>query len=651
MKLSEIGVTLRKEAQFKKRGIETTEELLRWYPKEYRDYSHVMPVASLEGRSGERAAILGIVTGCRLLQGKHTMVTLKDKAGGRCNAVWFNQAFRARQIGLGEGYIVGGIVQWNPQYQSVSFLVPDVFERFADMASGIKPVYRKIPGMSEEYFSDVMQKALEHLQDVPEELDREERRALDVPCIAEALRFAHTPQSMEEVRRAQRRILVDELFPFCREMELKKREAAEKSPFIPNVAVETMEQVRRKLPYALTSDQTAALDKMIRTMKSGKRLDVLLQGDVGCGKTVVAVILAACMCCSGYQVAVVCPTSVLAGQHYREFSSLLGGLGISVAHLDGGLKARERKRMLEGIKSGDVGVVVGTHALFSADVEFQALSLTVTDEEHRFGVRQKDALRQKAAQGVHSVGMSATPIPRSLAVTMYGESTEIINIKALPKGRKPVKTILYSNEPKVYQSMLNQIREGHQCYVVCPLIEDSEDEKMSGVDSVETTMQKMADWFSGYPQVHIESLTGGMKQQEMDAVIGRFAAGQTHILVSTTVVEVGVNVPNATVMLIKNAERFGLAQLHQLRGRVGRSDLQSYCVLLSDRRDNERLNTMVATNDGFEIARKDLELRGTGQVLGVRQSGFDRCVDLMLQNPDLYGAIRAVVRKKSEKSA
>ena len=232
---------------------------------------------------------------------------------------------------------------------------------------------------------------------------------------------------------------------------------------------------------------------------------------------------------------------------------------------------------------------------------------------------------------------------------MYGEGTEVVNIRTLPNGRKPVKTILYSNEEKVYQSMMNQIGTGHQCYVVCPLIEESDNDTLSDVDSVETTMQKMTAWFGKFPQVQIEALTGEMKPEQMTAVIDRFAAGQTHILVSTTVVEVGVNVPNATVMLIKNAERFGLAQLHQLRGRVGRSDLQSYCVLLSDKTDNERLNTMTATNDGFEIAQKDLELRGTGQVLGVRQSGFDQCVDDMLKNPELYQSIRALIRRRAQK--
>ena len=471
----------------------------------------------------------------------------------------------------------------------------------------------------------------------------------NIPSTADTFWLAHLPESMEDVERAQRRVLVDNMYPFCREMEMKRMQAAAESPFVPLAAFEAMEQIRAFLLYQLTEDQKNALRRMLHEMKTGKRLDVLLQGDVGCGKTIVAIILAACMSKSGYQTAVVCPTSVLAGQHLQAFRSLLGKLDIKVAYLQGGMKAAERKALLKEVKSGAAGVVIGTHALFSPDVEFKALGLMIIDEEHRFGVKQKEALRGKAAQGVHSVSMSATPIPRSIAVAMYGEGTEVVNIRTMPNGRKPVKTILYSNEEKVYQSMMNQISAGHQCYVICPLIEESDSDTLSDVDSVETTMQKMTAWFGKFPQVQIEALTGEMKPEQMKTVINRFASGQTHILVSTTVVEVGVNVPNATVMLIKNAERFGLAQLHQLRGRVGRSDLQSYCVLLSDKTDNERLNTMTATNDGFAIAQKDLELRGTGQVLGVRQSGFDQCVDDMLKNPELYQSIRTLIRQRMQR--
>ena len=446
MELNQIGVTPRKEAQFKKRGIESVEDLLRCYPKEYRDYRVPVSVRTLKDRQDERAAVLGIVTGCRILQGKHAMVRLKDKDGGNISAVWFNQAFRVRQVVLGGSYIVGGMARWDEQYQSVSFLMPDLFESFEGFRFGIKPVYRKIPGMSEEYFSSVMEEALSHIDDMGDYLNDEECKALDVPNTADTFRLAHLPESMEDVRRAQRRVLVDNMYPFCREMEMKRMQAAAESPFVPLAAFETMEQIRTFLPYQLTEDQKNALRRMLHEMKTGKRLDVLLQGDVGCGKTIVAIILAACMSKSGYQTAVVCPTSVLAGQHLQAFRSLLGKLDIKVAYLQGGMKAAERRALLKEVKSGAAGVVIGTHALFSPDVEFKALGLMIIDEEHRFGVKQKEALRGKAAQGVHSVSMSATPIPRSIAVAMYGEGTEVVNIRTLPNGRKPVKTILYSRK-------------------------------------------------------------------------------------------------------------------------------------------------------------------------------------------------------------
>lgn len=327
---SPLVKAIRKEAQFKKRGIESVEDLLRCYPKEYRDYRVPVSVRTLKDRQDERAAVLGIVTGCRILQGKHAMVRLKDKDGGNISAVWFNQAFRVRQVVLGGSYIVGGMARWDEQYQSVSFLMPDLFESFEGFRFGIKPVYRKIPGMSEEYFSSVMEEALSHIDDMGDYLNDEECKALDVPNTADTFRLAHLPESMEDVRRAQRRVLVDNMYPFCREMEMKRMQAAAESPFVPLAAFETMEQIRTFLPYQLTEDQKNALRRMLHEMKTGKRLDVLLQGDVGCGKTIVAIILAACMSKSGYQTAVVCPTSVLAGQHLQAYmiaSSAYGTLG------------------------------------------------------------------------------------------------------------------------------------------------------------------------------------------------------------------------------------------------------------------------------------------------------------------------------------
>ena len=278
--------------------------------------------------------------------------------------------------------------------------------------------------------------------------------------------------------------------------------------------------------------------------------------------------------------------------------------------------------------------MVGTHSIFSDKVKFKKLGLTIVDEEHRFGVEQREGLKQKAKEGVHNISMSATPIPRTLATTLYGEGTEIVNIHTMPAGRKPVKTIVWSNENTCMESVYKQIKQGHQCYVICPLIEDSDSDTLAGVESVETTAQNLKAWFAKYPGVRIEAISGDMKAKDVQAGIDKFAAGSADILISTT-----------TVIVIKNAERFGLAQLHQLRGRVGRSSFQSYCVLLSQDKENERLQTMAATTDGFKIAEKDLELRGTGQILGVKQSGKDMYMETMLKYPKLYKEIRTQASK------
>ena len=306
-------------------------------------------------------------------------------------------------------------------------------------------------------------------------------------------------------------------------------------------------------------------------------------------------------------------------------------------YLGSKLKAKEKRLMLEKIKNGEAGVIIGTQTIIGKNVEYKALGLTITDEEHRFGVNQRKALREKAIEGAHSISMSATPIPRSLALAIYGEGTVVYNIHTMPSGRKPVTTIAYSDEVKTYEAMYRQIKAGRQVYVVCPLITSSE--ALVGVDSLEDTEAKMREYYQKYPEVKIACISGKMKEEEIKQNIHDFADGKYHILLSTTIVEVGVNVPNATVMVIKNAEHFGLAQLHQLRGRVGRGKHQSYCVLLCKDKTNPRIQAMVKTTDGFEIAQLDLEQRGMGDLVGTAQSGFDKAVNAMILYKEMYEKI------------
>ena len=583
MPLTDIGITPRKASQFASKGIETVTDLLGYYPTKYLDFRN--PISFAEGKyhQGEHVAIKGKVVSGRVIDGKHYMLRLTD-GNTFCTVFWFNQPFRTRQFSVGDVIALGGVVSWNEQYNNMTMATPDFVTTDIASAFSIQPVYRKIKGMSVEYLEDAIKLAMPYTRECSTEtLSLAQMRALRVPPIAEAIHMAHQPTDEKEIRLSRKRRAVDVLYPFCYELEAKKAEAAKVSFCRIKSTRDVLNKMQGVLPFKLTEDQKNAAEHMLTEMEHGERVDTLVQGDVGCGKTVVAEICALAMAMNGFQCAVMAPTVVLATQHYEEFSKILGSFGYKTVFLRSGMKAKD---------------------------------------------------------GVHNVSMSATPIPRSLANTLYGEGTEIVNIHTMPAGRKPVKTIIWSNENSCYKSVYNQIKEGHQCYIVCPLIEDSDSETLEGVDSVETTYKKLTEWFKPYPEVTIKAISGDMKAKEVQEGIEAFAQNQANILISTTIVEVGVNVPNATVIVIKNAERFGLAQLHQLRGRVGRSSLQSYCVLLSKDKENERLKTMEATNDGFKIAEKDLELRGTGQILGVKQSGKDAVMEMALNYPQLYQSVR-----------
>ena len=645
MQLTDIGITPRKASQFAAKGICTVQDLLMFYPTKYLDFRNPISLADGKQYAGQHVAVRGQVVSTRVINGKHFMLRLSD-GNNFCSVFWFNQSYRARQFSVGQMLAVGGIASWSDEYKSLTISAPDFVSCDLQTAFCIKPIYRKIKGMSDEYLLDAIALALPYIRKcVSDPLTEEQRNALRVPELARCVRMAHAPQDETDIMLSRRRRAVDVLYPFCYGLEVKKAEAAKVSPFRIKDAAAVVKKAQNELPFALTEDQNKAVRHVLEEMQLGNRVDALVQGDVGCGKTVVAQIAALGMAMNGYQCAVMCPTLVLAGQHYDDFTNFLAKFGYTVVFLHGGMKVREEKAALAKIASGEANVVVGTHSIFSDKVKFKKLGLTIVDEEHRFGVEQREGLKQKAKEGVHNISMSATPIPRTLATTLYGEGTEIVNIHTMPAGRKPVKTIVWSNENTCMESVYKQIKQGHQCYVICPLIEDSDSDTLAGVESVETTAQNLKAWFAKYPGVRIEAISGDMKAKDVQAGIDKFAAGSADILISTTIVEVGVNVPNSTVIVIKNAERFGLAQLHQLRGRVGRSSFQSYCVLLSQDKENERLQTMAATTDGFKIAEKDLELRGTGQILGVKQSGKDMYMETMLKYPKLYKEIRTQASK------
>lgn len=641
-------VQQKKLAQLRKKGLETVDDLLGYLPRRYEDRSVVLwDFNDLWDHRDEKIAVAGKLKEIFNNYTKdYLKLTLEDPFGNEMSVALFHQNYLAREFSKNKSFVFYGKLSHSEQY-GYAINSPSYFAESEKASSAPLPIYSKVPGMADEYLTGCIAKALEFAKTakVTDPISEALRAKLGIVGRLEFFRMAHNPSTMDDVAKVERRQTAEMLLPFCMALIERKYAAKKDSDRTANklVAQQALRMFEKRIPFTLTPDQKSTLEDMTNTIVSGRRLDALVQGDVGCGKTAVAEGMAAVMLESGYQVAVMAPTTVLAEQHFHEFSERFKDSGREVVFLGDKLKAKEKRARLEKIKSGAAGIIIGTHAVISKDVEYQNLGLTITDEEHRFGVKQRNALQEKAMDGAHSISMSATPIPRSIALALYGDTTTIYSIHTMPAGRKPVKTIAYSNEERTYEAIYRQIKEGHQAYVICPLIENSD--VMENVDSLEETDLKMTRYFARYPEVKIGCISGRMKKENIQAVIDDFAAGNTHILLSTTIVEVGVNVPNATVMLIKNAERFGLAQLHQLRGRVGRGKHQSYCVLLSDDRDNRRLRAMVETNDGFEIAKIDLEQRGMGNLVGTEQSGFDAAVNAMVLYHDLYEQVNAELEK------
>lgn len=641
MDLSVLKIPEKKQKQLLDSGIETIEQLARLYPRKYEDFREITPMSELRFYEGENAAVVGTIA---KVEGKRGVVAalVDDDNGTRIHVRWFNQAYLVDALREGQKYVFYGKVSWDSWLGCFGITSPAFFSDNPADFGKILPVYKKVRGMSQEYLSRCIEQAAgllianpELLEDpVPEVI----RRKVGVPDMFSFLTKVHKPENEIDLQSAQARIELEILYPFAAKMAERRITGRSNTEYVVHHS-ERMRRFCETLPYPLTSDQAGAIQAILEVVQSGKRADALLQGDVGCGKTTVAMALSVLFAENGYQTAVMAPTSILAMQHFREFQKWLTPLGIRVELLSSGMKKRERDALLSRIVSGESQVVVGTHAVIAEGVDFHELALTIVDEEHRFGVRHRDALREKAKAGVHSVNMTATPIPRTLSLALYGENTMVLNIKTMPGGRKKVVTVSHSDQQKVFAAMARQVKAGHQCYIVCPLVDESDSEAMAEVSSVDKTHREVSDWFSAnMPGVVVDKITGGLKQETIEKRLEEFSSGQTSVLVSTTIVEVGVNVPNATVMVISNAERFGLAQMHQLRGRVGRGDAQSYCVLLT-KKMTPRIQAMLDTADGFEIAQKDLALRGCGSLTGTRQHGYDTAVEAMLRHPDWYKLI------------
>ena len=604
-------------------GLTTVSDALNFLPRAYDDYSTAVNIADLQpGKVTVKARCESVSTRIVRRGLRITTAVLADKSG-KVKAVWFNQPYRETQLKSDAEFIFSG--QFGMQYNRYQInnpsveLAKEVAKTVVENASGIQPVYKSIKNIRPKTVQDLMKNIRPIMDFLPETLPENIIRRQKLVSRSEAVKFLHAPKTHEEISRGRERLAFEELFEMILAAQFNKQEQTRltgwKIPFNKSVVKNFVDQ----LPFPLTNAQRRAAWQILQDLESDHPMNRLLQGDVGSGKTVVAGLVAAEVAKAGFQTAIMAPTEILAQQHAKTLDELLSPFGVSVALLTGHVKGAARSQLLDNLASGNIDVVVGTHALIQEKVAYHKLGFAVIDEQHRFGVKQRQALLEKSDFMPHLLSMTATPIPRSLALTLYGE-LDISILDELPSGRQPIQTKIWSpaSAPKLYKSIENELAKGRQAYVICPLIDDNPDNDKK---SVEAEYNKLSKTIFSHRRVGL--LHGKLPAEEKAEVMQKFADGELDMLVSTTVVEVGVNVPNATVMLIENADNFGLSQLHQLRGRVGRGKHQSFCHLMMSGHDkpSQRLREIEKSQDGFYLAEVDLKLRGPGEIYGKMQHG------------------------------
>lgn len=609
---------------FQKIGVETVEELLHYYPRAYDEFKEPQPIAEL--KEDTIAAVGGILakTADVVRYGARLQVTtagLRD-SGGTLALAWYNMPYLRGTLKAGERFIFRGRVV--KKRGRLTMEQPEIYrpEQYAKVVSSMQPVYGQTKGLGNKTIAKAVTEALTMRQMEREYLPAGLREKYGLAEINYALEHIHFPANREELMFSRKRLVFDEFFMFLMSVRLLKDKKEDKKSAYPFTFSGEMASVEERLPYALTGAQKKVIREVYADLSGGHIMTRLIQGDVGSGKTIVAILALLQAAANGYQGALMVPTEVLARQHYESMTELFASLGITYRPvlLTGSMTAKEKRLARESIENHEADIVIGTHALIQEKVVYDNLALVITDEQHRFGVAQREMLSKKGGEP-HVLVMSATPIPRTLAIILYGD-LDISIIDELPANRQPIKNCVVNREfrPNAYRFIENEVRAGRQAYVICPMVEPSEMlEAENVIDYTEELRRALS------PSIRVEYLHGKMKGKEKNAIMEAFAANEIHVLVSTTVIEVGINVPNATVMMIENAERFGLAQLHQLRGRVGRGGFQSYCILMygnDGKKTKERLGILNRSNDGFYIAEEDLKLRGPGDLFGIRQSGI-----------------------------
>ncbi len=606
-------------------GVSTVEDLLYFFPRDYQDRRRISPIGTL--KEGEFVCVRGEVLagGTRKTRGgKKLFQLVAADASGRITCTWFNQAylenvFRPGQeaIFVGRVGLYGSLQLVNPEYE---ILDPESGEM--NRAGRIIPVYPLTEGLNQKTVRDLVERSLEQfLPQLPDPLPERFRKPWRVAALDEAIRNIHYPADREALDRSRQRLILDEFFTLQLALGLKRQKRDREVKGLPHSASTPLrDRYIASLPFRLTGAQRRAIAEIESDMTGERTMNRLLQGDVGSGKTVVAVCGILTTVDSGYQGAIMAPTEILAAQHYENIRRELEPLGVETVLLTSGIKGKRRREILERIAAGEIGVVAGTHALIQEKVDFHRLGMVVIDEQHKFGVRQRADLRKKGV-GPHVLVMTATPIPRTLTLTVYGD-LDVSLLDEMPPGREKVKTYWIGPEKLegAYRFIRKEVDDGRQAFIIYPMIEESEQLELKAAAEMFERLRREV-----FPGIPVALIHGRLPSEEKREVMERFRKKETMILVSTVVVEIGIDIPDATVMLIENAERFGLAQLHQLRGRVGRSRHPAYCILQGNPRTEDaarRLRAIRDIDDGFQIAREDLEIRGPGEFFGTQQTGL-----------------------------
>lgn len=618
------GIGEKTEKLFWKLGIRTVGDLIRYYPRAYDIYEEAVPIS--EAEEGRVQTVTGAIYGKVQVSGNRAMqvtsLYVKDLTG-TLKVIWFRMPFLCTTLSRGGVITLRGMIVRRRDVLVMEH--PEIFYpsgKYEEKRGTMQPVYPLTSGLSNNTVMKAVKQALESLPLEREPLPEQIRLKYHLAEYNYALRGIHFPEDKEVFCHARKRLVFDEFAAFIYSLRKLKEESGRSENRFRISPSGEVERFIKELPYELTGAQKRVWREIEADLKKNLSMSRLVQGDVGSGKTVIALLALLTVAYSGYQGALMAPTEVLAKQHYESITKLLEEhrIPFQTALLTGSMTAKEKREAYRWIQGGEAQIIIGTHALIQEKLAYQDLALVVTDEQHRFGVRQREIFAEKGEMP-HVLVMSATPIPRTLAIILYGD-LDISVIDELPSNRLPIKNCVVDTgyRPTAYRFIKNQIEEGRQCYIICPMVEESEHLEVENVTDYSAMLQEELG-----NKIVVGCLHGKMKQEQKDRIMEEFGEGKIDVLVSTTVIEVGINVPNATVMMVENAERFGLAQLHQLRGRVGRGKYQSYCIFMTGSKakdTKERLDILNKSNDGFKIASEDLKQRGPGDLFGIRQSGL-----------------------------